>query len=65
MTNTNTTPAHTYNSAMIVLKRNARKGITDLLTWDAGEGFVGRGYYCADRKRIVTDCVTPSGIVIH
>ena len=62
---TNTTPAHNYTTAMVELKRNARARITNLVTWDAGDGFIGRGYFCDQRNRIITECITPTGVVMH
>lgn len=60
-----TQPALTYKTAMAQLKRNAKSGDTTTVTWDAGDGFTARGYYCAWRKRIVTETVTPTGAIIH
>lgn len=42
-----------YTSAQAQLKRNKRNNDSSLVTWDAGDGWTGEGYYCTWRKRII------------
>ena len=55
----------THDEAMRQLRRFQRAKVSQVVVWDAGDGFVGRGYWCQWRKRIVTEVVTPSGVVMH
>lgn len=61
---TTSTP-NSYASAKKQLESNKRLNISNLVTWDAGDGFVGRGYWCSTRQRIITEVITPSGHIIH
>ena len=45
-----------YAEAQAQLKRNKRNGITNLVTWDAGDGWKAEGYFCPRRNRIITGC---------
>lgn len=52
----------TYADAMKQLRQYQRTNAANLVvTWDAGDGFTGRGYYCDWRKRIITETITPAG----
>jgi hypothetical protein len=54
----------TYTDAMKQLKLNKRANCAWLVRWDAGDGFLGEGYWCAKRKRIITYVRTTDGHVI-
>ena len=43
-----------YSAAMAALRANKRARCEHLVTWDAGDGWRGEGYYCSRRNRIVT-----------
>jgi hypothetical protein len=43
-----------YAEGMRQLARNERAKDSTLVTWDAGEGWRGEGYYCPRRGRIFT-----------
>ena len=55
---------NTYTEAMEELKRNKRNNSSTLVLWDAGDGFTGEGYWCPQRKRIITMVRTTDGITI-
>lgn len=58
------TYSHTsYKSALATLKKDKERAGT--VTWDAGDGHLGRAYYCTWRKRVVVETVMPSGVVLH
>ena len=42
-----------YESAQRALRANKRGNVSTLVTWDAGGGWRGEGYYCSSRNRIV------------
>ena len=42
-----------YAEAQKALKANKRTGSTASVTWDAGDGWKGVGYYCPRRNRII------------
>ena len=44
----------TYAAAQAALAANKRSGNGERVTWDAGDGWTGAGYWCARRKRIIT-----------
>ena len=65
-TNTNTNPTEevtmsqsitfthaSYAEAQKALKANKRTGSTVSVTWDAGDGWKGVGYFCPRRNRII------------
>jgi hypothetical protein len=54
----------TYTDAMKQLKLNKRANCAWLVRWDAGDGFLGEGYWCDKRKRIITYVRTTDGHVI-
>ena len=43
-----------YDAAMAALRVNKRARCEHLVTWDAGDGWRGEGFYCSRRNRIVT-----------
>lgn len=51
-----------YSAAIAAVKKS--KAAAGTVTWDAGEGFTGRAYWCAWRKRVVQQTVTPAGMVL-
>jgi hypothetical protein len=55
------TTLQTYTSAQTQLAANKRNNNSALVTWNAGDGFTGNGYWCAQRKRIITSVITSSG----
>lgn len=60
-----TTFTHTtYTEAQTQLKRNKRNNDQTMVTWDAGDGWKAEAYWCARRKRIVTQ-TTKNGFTIH
>ena len=42
-----------YAEAQKALKANKRTGNTAIVTWDAGDGWKGVGYYCSRRNRLI------------
>lgn len=54
----------TYDEAMRLLKSDKRRGESIVRRWDAGDGFIGDGFYCLWRKRIVTAVTSPEGFRI-
>lgn len=42
-----------YESAQVALRANKRRGVSTLVTWDAGDGWRGEGYYCPRRDRVI------------
>ena len=42
-----------FQLALVQLRKNRRAKCESLVTWDAGDGWRGEGYYCARRNRIV------------
>lgn len=56
--------AASYKEAQIILKRNQRTKSEEIITWDAGDGWTGRGQYCNRRKRIVTVSINPAGFEV-
>lgn len=42
-----------YDEGRKQLARNKRAKDSTLVTWDAGDGWRGEGYYCPRRNRIV------------
>jgi hypothetical protein len=60
-----TTYTHaSYNEAMRQLQRNKRTNDQSLLTWDAGDGWTGKGYWCPRRGRIIVKTVSASGFEV-
>jgi len=57
----NTNTLQSYKSAQSQLAANKRNNSSALVTWNAGDGFIGNGYWCAQRKRIITSVITSSG----
>jgi hypothetical protein len=55
------TTLQTYTQAQQQLANNKRKNSSELVRWNAGDGFIGNGYWCAQRKRIITSVITSSG----
>lgn len=55
---------NTYSEAIAELKRNKRNNCEHIVRWDAGDGYIGEGQWCARRKRIVTWVRTSSGHTI-
>lgn len=53
----------TYASAIAAVKKS--KATAGTVTWDAGDGFTGRAYWCDWRKRVVVETRTPAGTVLH
>jgi hypothetical protein len=52
-----------YAEAQKALKANKRIGSSASVTWDAGDGFTGVGYYCPRRNRIIV-CAEQDGFKI-
>ena len=52
-----------YAAAIAAVKK--AKASAGTVTWDAGDGFTGRAYWCTWRKRLVTETLTPAGTVLH
>jgi hypothetical protein len=48
------------------LEINRRVGDSTLVTWDAGDGWRGEGYYCPRRRRVIlaTRSLSDPNIVI-
>jgi hypothetical protein len=42
-----------YDSAMRQIAENRRANVETLVTWDAGDGWRGEGYWCSRRRRLV------------
>jgi len=53
-----------YDEAQKALQANKRIGSSMLVTWDAGDGWTGEGYFCSQRNRIVTAAVNSSGFKV-
>lgn len=63
MTTTKAALTHTsYAAAMADLK--ARKGAAGVALWDAGNGWLGEGYWCPKRRRVVQCGINPAGMRI-
>jgi len=56
-----------YAEGMRQLARNKRAKDSTLVTWDAGDGWRGEGYYCPRRNRVVigTRSLSDRMIVIY
>ena len=52
-----------YAEAQKALKANKRSGSSAQVTWDAGDGWKGVGYYCPRRNRIIV-CAEQDGFKI-
>ena len=44
----------TYAAAQAALAANKRSRSSERVTWDAGDGWTGAGYYCPRRRRVIT-----------
>jgi hypothetical protein len=53
-----------YAEAQAALAANQRSGDGARVTWDAGDGWTGAGYYCSRRRRIITTA-EKDGFVLH
>jgi hypothetical protein len=53
-----------YAEAQKALAANKRSGSSVRVTWDAGDGWTGAGYFCPRRQRIITTA-EKDGFVIH
>jgi hypothetical protein len=54
----------TYTEAQAILKRNKRNKCEHVVTWDAGDGWKGRGYYSIRMNRIITVAISPTGFEV-
>lgn len=55
---------NSYQEAQTQLKRNKRNKSTNVVTWDAGDGWTARGYWCTWRNRIITE-TTNGNVTLH
>ena len=49
----------TYSLAVKTLQK--QKAAAGILTWDSGEGWTSKAFYCPQRRRIIFVSVNPAG----